>query len=652
LIHIAGKSFQIIGVTEPNFKGLLWGYPPSVSAPISQRTVPFLKDPSGRFYWAEILARRRPEVGQRELEAHLKVKWRRLLDGAFPVSFNGANRKELLGMPPAVTSATGIDYYFRDHFQGSLVALLAVSVLVLLVSCINVANLLLARGLQRQREIAIRLAIGAARWRIIRQLLAESALLIAGGLGMAFAFSLLGIKLIVDAFTSAYGRSDMYFEAQTDWRVLLFAAFAAMTAVIVFGALPAWQASDVDSATALKSASRSVAGGIATSRRLLLAGQMAMTLVILITANVFVESLTYLSDNALRFQTDSVLNAQLMPRPGGDLDGEKAVTYFRSLVEQIRDCPGVNAVSLASFAPLVSVPYKEDIRRLDNPDQAPLQAPAEFVTEDFLGIMHIPLQQGRNFWITETHTAPRVAIVSESVAKRLFARGNAIGHHIQFGTEPETRDIEIVGVASDARLEDPHTRDQGFVLLNFWQLPRAGNWGNVQVRFSGKPELITKTLQDAVQKAGHQEIFLLRTMSELRGISLLQERLLAATGRIYGVLALVLAAVGLFGLLTFFVSRRESEIAIRMALGAERRDIALLVIRETLFLLGFGVLAGLLFSFAAIRVVSTLLYGVSGVSISPVILSLAILCAVAASAALGPVYRASSIDPNIALRQE
>jgi hypothetical protein len=251
LIHIAGKSFQIIGVTEPNFKGLLWGYPPSVSAPISQRTVPFLKDPSGRFYWAEILARRRPEVGQRELEAHLKVKWRRLLDGAFPVSFNGANRKELLGMPPAVTSATGIDYYFRDHFQGSLVALLAVSVLVLLVSCINVANLLLARGLQRQREIAIRLAIGAARWRIIRQLLAESALLIAGGLGMAFAFSLLGIKLIVDAFTSAYGRSDMYFEAQTDWRVLLFAAFAAMTAVIVFGALPAWQASDVDSATAL-----------------------------------------------------------------------------------------------------------------------------------------------------------------------------------------------------------------------------------------------------------------------------------------------------------------------------------------------------------------------------------------------------------------
>ena len=313
---------------------------------------------------------------------------------------------------------------------------------------------------------------------------------------------------------------------------------------------------------------------------------------------------------------------------------------------------GVTAVSLASFAPLVSSPYKEYIRRLDHPDRALLQASAEFVTGEFLGIMHIPLLQGRNFRPTETPSSPRLAIVSESVAKRLFAGGRAIGRHIQFGTEPETRDVEIIGVAADVRLEDPHTRDLGFVLLNFWQLPRSGNWGNLQVRFSGKPEVITKALQDTVQKAGHQQIFLLHTLSELRGISLIQERLLAATGKIYGGLALALAAVGLFGLLTFFVSRRESEISIRMALGAERRHIALLVIRETLLLLGFGVLAGLLFSFAAIRMVSTLLYGVKAITVGPVLLSLAILYVVAAAATWGPVYRASSIDPNRALRQD
>ena len=456
---------------------------------------------------------------------------------------------------------------------------------------------------------------------------------------------------MIDAFTSAYGRSDMSFEAKIDWRVLLFTALAALAAVIIFGILPAWQTSDVDSATALKSSSRSVAGGFASSRRLLLVGQIAMTLVILITSNVFAKSLTYLSDNALHFQSDTVLDAQLMPRPGGDLDGEKAVSYFRSLVERVRECPEVNAVSLTSFAPLVSAPYKEDIRRLDQPDHASLQAPAEFVTGEFLGIMHIPLLAGRNFRTTETPDMPRVAIVSQSVAKRLFARGSAIGKHIQFGTEPETRNVEIVGIASDARLEDPHTRAQGFVLLNFWQLPRMGNWGNVQVRFSGNPELVIKALQDAVRKAGHQEIFLLRTMSELRGISLLQERLLAATGKIYSVLALLLAAVGLFGLLTFLVTRRESEIAIRIALGASRRDVAFLVIRETFFLFGGGVSAGLLISFASVRVMSTLLYGVSALSIGPVMLSLAILLVVAASAALRPVYRASSINPNIALRQ-
>jgi predicted permease len=653
MVLIAGKPFQIIGVTEPRFQGLLWGYPPSISTPISQRTAPSPQDPSGRFYWAETLARLRPDVGQRKLQVQLKVKWRRLLDKAFPPGFKGANREELLNMPPVVTSgATGIDYYFRDHFQHSLVALLAVSGLILLVSCFNVTNLLLARGLQRQREIAIRLAIGAARWRIIRQLLAESALLITGGLSMALGFSLLGIKLVVHTFTSTYARADMRFEAHMDWRVLLFAALAAMIAVIVFGILPAWQTSDVHSATALKSGARSVIGGIASSRRLLLSGQVAMTLVILIAANIFALSLSYLRDNALHFKSDGVWNAQLMPLPGGDLYGEKAVSYFRNLIGRIKDYPGINAVSLASFAPLVSVPYKEDIRRLDYPHHAVLQAPAEFITEDFLGIMHIPLLRGHNFQGVETRSTPRAAIVSKSVAKRLFGQSDAIGKHIQFGTEPETRNIRIIGIAADSRLEDPHTRDQGFILLDLWQLPKMGNWGNLQIRFSGKPETAAKTLEDEIQRAGHQEIFQLRTMSELRAMSLLQERLLAATGRIYGVLALILASVGVFGLLTFFVSRRKSEIAIRMALGAERRDVGLLVIKETLFPLGFGILAGLLLSYAAVRVLSSLLYGVSSIPAGAALLSLGILCTVTAVAALGPICRASSIDPNIALRQE
>jgi predicted permease len=652
-IRIAGAAFQIIGVTEPRFQGLVWGQPASVSAPIAQRTEAFPQDLSRRFYWAETLARLKPEARRKELQVQLNVKWRRLLDAAYPAGFKGANREELVSMPPVVTTAAaGVDYYFREHFQRSLVALLAVSVLILLAACFNVANLLLARGLQRQREIAIRLAIGAERWRIVRQLVTESALLLAAGLAMAFGISLAGINLAINTFTTSYARADIRFEAHMDWRVLLFAGLAAVIAVIVFGIFPAWQISDVSSATAMKSGSRSVIGGIAGSRRLLLSGQVALTLVILIAANVFGESLGYLRGQALRFESSSVLNAQLMPLPGGDVYGEQAVSYFRQLMERIKDCPGVNAASLTSFAPLVSAPYKEDVRRLDQPDHVALQAPAEFVTEDFLSIMHIPLLHGRNFEGLETPKTPRAAIISEFTAERLFGKEDAIGKHIQFGTEPETRDVQVVGVVPDSSLEDPHTRQQGFVLLNLWQLLRMGNWGNLQIRFSGKPEIATKALQEEIRKAGHQQIFQLRTMTELRAMSLLQERLLAATGRIYAVLALLLAAVGLFGLLTFFVTRRKSEIAIRMALGAERRDIGLLVIKETVVLLGCGILAGLLFSYAAVRVLATLLYGVSPLLISPVTLSLGTLCAVVAAAVVVPIYRATAIDPNIALRQE
>lgn len=652
-IRIGGKAFQIIGVTESRFQGLLWGFPPSVSAPISQRNMPNQKDPAGRFYWADTLARLQPGIGPTKLEADLQVKWRRLLDHAIPATFAGANRDELLRMPPVVTSAaTGLDYYYRDHFQPSLTILLTISAVVLLASCLNVANLLLARGWQRQREMAIRLAIGAPRRRILQQLFIESALLIAAGLGAAMGLSLWTVRIVVQTFAHAYGRSDLVFDVPVDGHVLLFVAVLASLVLLLAGVLPAWQTSDVRAAGALKSAARSLVGGLVRRRRVLLSTQIALTLIVLIGAQLFSQLLRSLQGNSLRFSGDQLFNAQLMPLPGGELDGPAAVQYFQNLLRQVKNTHGVDGVSLASFAPLVSSPYKEDIRRLDQSDRAVLQAPAEFVTEDFLRLLHIPLLQGRSFRDTDRLNSPRVAVISQSVAQRLFPSENPIGQHIQFGTEPETRDVQVIGIAADSPLEDPHTRDQGFVLLSLWQLPRMGSWGNLQVQFSGAAAPVGMALRDEVRQKGHQEIFLLRTIADLREMALLQERLLAAVGKLYSVLALVLAIVGLFGLLTFLVATRESELALRMALGAECSDVSLLVLREALWLVGWGVLAGLPLSLAAARVTSTALYGVSSLSIGPILLSVLILSVAALAAACGPIWRATSLNPNLALRQE
>lgn len=650
-IKISGVPFRIIGVTEARFEGLIWGYPASVSAPISQRTSVSAQDPSGHFYWAETLARLRSGVGRRNLEAELKTKWRRLLDAGLPPGFKGPSRAELTGMPPVVASGTtGIDYYFREHFENALFALLAISILVLIASCVNVANLLLARGLQRQREIGVRLAIGGARWRIVRQLLVESAILLAAGLGFAFILALISSRLMARFLIAAFAKPDIYFTVALDWRVLLFTGLAGMLAVLIFAIVPAWRTSDVDPVRSLKGASRSVSGSRAAARKILLTGQVAITFVILVGASVFSYSIAYLRGRALSLNGDTVLNAQLMPVPQIGSKQQNADSYFRTLLDRIRSLPGVRNVSLTSFAPLVSAPYKEDIRRLDRPDKAVLQAPAEFVTDGFLKIMHIPLLQGRDFRATATEHSQRTTIVSESVAERLFPEGHALGRHIQFGTEPETRNLEIVGIAADRPLEDPHLRNKGFLLLNLWQLQRMGNWGNLQVQFSGSVSSLTSGLRSEIERAGQQQVFLLSTMSELRERSLLQDRLLAGIGKIYVFLVLVLVALGLVGLLLFFVSSREREIAIRVALGAERRDIKFLVAREAAWLTGTGMLVGLPFSYAVIHGISGLVYGVSPTLMEPVLFSLLILSAVAILAILGPMHRASRIEPSGALR--
>ena len=318
----------------------------------------------------------------------------------------------------------------------------------------------------------------------------------------------------------------------------------------------------------------------------------------------------------------------------------------------MKGVPGVEAVSMSSFSPLFTLPYKEDIRRVDSPERAILQAPGEFVTDGFLSTMRIPLLEGHDFSRSDNSQSQKTAIVSRSLARRLFPHGNALGRHIQFGTEPETRDLEIVGIAADARLEDIRADDLSFVYFNFWQHPKSGNWANMQVRYAGSTGQMISAIRTELQKAGRQYALHLRPISEQRDYSLLRERLLAILGTLFAVLALTLAAVGLFGLLNFFVASRTGEIGVRIALGAERPAIRWLVLREALLLVGAGIALGLPICYAGVRILSSLLYGISPMPVIPLLASTLVLSCVAVAAALIPAHRASSVDPMVALRHE
>ena len=652
-ISIDGAAFTVIGVTEPRFQGLLLAFPPSVSYPISQEGSPTrtASPPARVFYFANAFARLKPGVTIEQVQAELRARWRRMMDESLPSRIQGAERDELLNEPLVVVSgATGLDYWTRDRYRRPLIALLAISALLLVVSCVNVANLQVARGFQRKREIAIRLSLGASRRQIIDELLIESGLLVVISLVFALCLASIGDRLLLAGLSRAYSGFDL--AAGFDVRVLSFSAAAAFVALLFFGLLPARQTSVVDLTDALKNGTFSTAGAAGRIRSALLCCQVAITLILVLSASVFVQALRHLRQESLGFQVDGLLTAFLVPLPGGYTNGFNGPVYYRDLLDRMQLLPRVEAVSISHFAPLFTKPFNEEISVAHDSKSSAILATAEEVSDGFLSAVRIPLLEGRDFRRTDTPQSTKTAILSQSIAKRLFPNADALGRHIRIGTAHDTQDVEIVGVAADSRLMDPRSDDFNFVYLNFWQYPELQKWSDVQLRFSGEASSLGRAVQQALLDAGHEYPLHLRTASEQRDVLLLQERLLASLGTFFGILALTLAGVGLFGLLTFLLTCRTREIGIRMALGAERQHILWETLRGAMMIVGIGLLCGIPLAYGAVRILSKLIYGIGPISTGPFLFSIGIILGVAAIADIIPVCRASSIDPVIALRYE
>jgi predicted permease len=546
-----------------------------------------------------------------------------------------------------------------EAFSTQLRTVAGVVGMVLLIACANVANLLLARGAARQREIAVRLAIGAGRWRLIRQLLTESTLLalMAGCLGLLLAFW--GGQLLWALF------SDEATAISPDMRVLGFTAFVSLLTGIGFGILPALRATRVNLTPALKGGGRAGCSSPDTTGsrwglgRGLVVLQIGLSLTLLIGAGLLLRSLQNLSRVDVGFDRENVLDMWVMPTMVGyDIPQEHSLYW--QMLDRLNGLPGVQSASLSRlqlfsgfWARSISIPgyapgtnKKEDMRVSCN-----ITAPKFFAT------MGIPLLLGRDFTPADGANAPHVAIISASMARQYFPSENPVGRHFRFTGEDATEDIEIVGVARDILTkfhEEQSDRSPRAVYIPFTQAPSTmTGQAVIEVRTAANPADIAAAMHAAAQGLDKNlPMGTVQTQDEIVNQSTGEQRSLSGITALFGVLALLLASIGLYGTMSHSVGQRTKEIGIRMALGADRQSVLFMVLREAMLLTLAGIATGLALGAALTRLLSNQLYNLSGTDPLTFITVSLFLAAVALGASYIPARRAMRMDPIATLRYE
>jgi len=523
--------------------------------------------------------------------------------------------------------------------------------LILLVACVNLASLMLARASARSHEMSVRTALGATRWMLVRQVLTESLTLSACGALLGLAFAYWGSHLLVALLTEG-SLTPVVLDLWPDWRVLLLTTVVAIVAGILFGLAPAWRSSHEDPASMLQQTSRGLTSATGMLGRTLIVTQVALSLVLLLGAGLLVRSFQKLCSVNLGFEKENVLQFDLTPRPGAGQNLD-ANNYHRQLAERISNLPGVDSFGFSDVA-MGSGPNWQDMA--SPVSEAPssstgVMAYGAMVTSGFLRTLGISLVRGRDFEWTDDEHHPRVVIISRSLAARLFPAGNALGRRIRFSFMPEMQNLEVVGVADSTRFLDLHTAAPSAIYLPALQSGPAA-WEYLFVRTRRAPGTLAQVVENEINSLGRDYVLGASTVDEEVSQSLVEDRAVAMLSSFFGGLALLLASIGLYGLMSYSVSRRTREIGIRAALGARRTNLVWLVLREALALVLVGLAIGIPAALAANRLIASMLFGVSPGDLPTVAAVSLLLFASAAFAGYLPARRASRTDPMVALRYE
>ena len=558
----------------------------------------------------------------------------------------------------ASSAANGISH-LRGPYGEPLEILLAIAALVLAVACGNVSNLLLARATARQREIALRLALGAGRFRLARQLLMESLLLSAlgGAAGVVLAvWATDGLLGLVFRDASTYGIA-----VSPDLRLLGFAAALVLVSGALFGLAPAWRATRQDPASSLKAAGR-VAGadarGLSTGR-ILVAAQVALSLLLVVGSGLLVRSVGNLSRQDFVFDRDHILLVHVDPKAAGYAPASLADLYRR--IEAAVDAQrGVRRAALALYTPLSGQNWDQDIAvaGFDPERNKQLDAVWMAITPDYFDAMGIPLVLGRRLDARDAAGAVRTAVVNESFVREIFRGENPIGRRFGFGEE-HAGDWEIVGVVKDTKHMDPRGRGQStFFLPVTTTAPddpmraRSTFLRDLVVRTSGDPAAIAGAVRRALASVDDRLVVTgVTTMNAQIQRSFNQQELMGVLSSVFGGVALLLAAIGLYGLMAYSVARRTSEIAVRMALGAEGPQVVRMIVREILGLVGLGIVVGLPLVLASTRLISAQLFGIGPLDPLTIAAAALLLISIGALAGYLPARRAARMNPVAALRE-
>ena len=664
-IKVNNVPITIVGVIAPHFFGIQQpvGNPPDISLPLSLdaqlSTGPPSTDPprlsQPTYWWLQVMGRLKPGASPAQVQGNLEGVFQHtarsgleaylksLPDEERSRSYNRSRTE----VPRLLVEPGGRGMYDVSTNEYRSVMILAVVVgLVLLIVCANVANLLLSRATTRRKELSVRLSLGATRGRLVRQLLTESLLLATLGGVLGIVVGYWGKQLLP-------GAADV--PRPFDWRVLTFVLAVSGVTGLLFGILPALRGTGMNVNSALKETGRGVVGSRSWASKILLAVQVAISLALLVGAGLFLRTLTNLRHVDIGFNPQNLLLFRVNPSLNR-YDEKRTLALYREMLDRLGAVPGVSAVAMSAPALLsgnvngTSIfvhgrTYAPDVRDRDNNINRLVVSP------NFFDVMGIPVLSGRGVTERDSETAPKVVVINQAAAKKYFANENPVGQRMGSNLETASQ-LEIVGVVRDVKYDSVRDAAPPTMFVPYMQTRVGSPVFEVRTAQSAAGA-VTGAVREAVRQID-QNLPMMDISTQLEQVELRfqQEKFFAQAYTLFGVVALLLASLGLFGLMSYNVARRTNEIGIRMALGAQRHDVLRLVMRESMLLVIIGVAAGLAIALFAGRFVATLLYGVPPTDALALALAIFVMIVVSAIAGYIPARRASRVDPMVALHYE